>query len=44
MAAHRRDNFEVGGYAISFSQPRHDGRSWDDMLPDDPERVWAEVA
>lgn len=32
--AHRRENFELGGYAVSLNEPRHDGRSWHDILPD----------
>jgi hypothetical protein len=28
----RRQNLEAGGNAISLSQPRYDGRSWDDIL------------
>lgn len=35
-----RENHEGGGYAVSLSEPRHDGWSWDDILPDDAERVW----
>jgi hypothetical protein len=37
---HIKGNFEAGGYAVSLSQPRADGRSWDDMLPDNGERAW----
>lgn len=36
----QRENFEGRGFAVSLSQPRHDGRSWDDLLPDNSERLW----
>ena len=39
-AAFRRDNFEGRGFAVSLSEPRHDGRSWDDILADDTGRAW----
>jgi hypothetical protein len=29
-----RSNFEAGGFGVSLSQPRFDGRSWDDILLD----------
>ena len=32
LAAGYRDNFEQRGYAVSLSQPRRDGGSWDDVL------------
>lgn len=33
----RKANFELGGYALSLDQPMSDGRSWYDILPDEPE-------
>lgn len=32
--AHHRESFELGGYAVSLNEPRRDGRSWHDVLPD----------
>jgi hypothetical protein len=33
----RKANFEMNGYAISLDKPLRDGRSWYDILPDEPE-------
>jgi hypothetical protein len=38
----RRDNYESRGYAISLSEPRPGGGSWDDVLSaDESGRAWA---
>lgn len=30
--SHMKGNFESGGYAVSLSEPRRDGRNWNDVL------------
>lgn len=32
ISGHYRKSFEASGYAISLSEPRRDGRLWDDVL------------
>lgn len=40
---HVKGNFEAGGYAVSLSQPRHDGRSWHDLIADTSENQWGRL-